>query len=43
MKIMGGMKVKFNFKTPLGKEHKNSMKKMPLNSAKKISGSKKID
>ena len=31
MEILGGMKVKFYFKTPLGKEHKNSMKKVPLN------------
>ena len=34
MEIIGGMKVKYNFKIPLGKEHKNSMKKMPLISGK---------
>ena len=42
MEIIGGMKVKFNLKPPLGKEHKNSMNKVRLISGKKISGSDKI-
>jgi len=37
------MKVKFNFIIPLGQEHKNSMKKMPLISGKNKSGSEKND
>jgi hypothetical protein len=41
MELIGGLKMKYNLKTPLGKEHKNSMKKMPLISGKNNSGSAK--
>ena len=41
--IIGGMNVKFKLNPPLGKEHKNGMKKVPLISGEKFSGAGKID